>query len=115
MKLYDYDSDSGDDTVDRMWSASSTPLHSPDKQQQQQPQPQPQQPDYFQAFALLNNPKYVTDLDVLQRILDSLGVLKADDLAELDDDDLGDILSYLKKVSLKKFNRFMCRNVRRSV
>lgn len=96
VKLDDYYSDSGDDTD----------LYSPRKQQQQQ------EPDYSRAFAVLNNPKYVTDLDKLQRFLDDVGVSEADDLAELDEEDLSKIFSHLKKISLKKFNRFLCRDVR---
>ena len=69
------------------------------------------QPDYSKAYAVLNNPKYVTDIDALQRFLDALGVGEADDLADLDEEDLGRVFTHLKKISLKKFHRFLCRDV----
>jgi len=66
------------------------------------------QPDYDQAFALLHHPKSVRDVQGLLRLLDALGVAEAEDLAELDRDDLDMLAHHLKKVSLKRFNRFLC-------
>lgn len=104
LKLDDYFSDSGDDSPTRRGPLlkHSSPVFDKHKHKQ----------DYVKAFSLLQNPKYVTNLEVLQRFLDDLGVSQAEDLAELDDEDLSCIFSFLKKISLKKFNRFMCRDQR---
>ena len=72
---------------------------------QQDPIPSP---DFHEAFALLNNPKYVKNMNALQRFLDALGVSVAEDLAELDTEDFRMIFGHLKKISLKKFHRFLC-------
>ena len=70
-----------------------------------------QLPDYSQAFAVLNNPKYITDIDALHRFLDALGVSEAEDLADLDEEDFRMVFGHLKKISLKKFHRFLCRDI----
>ncbi len=98
VKLDDIFAESESDTPPL--SVVATPVHSPAKLQH---------PDYDKAFAVLNNPKSVTDDDILQRVLISLGVSEAEDLAHLDDDDLRIIFNHLKKISLKKFKRFLCR------
>jgi len=83
--------------------ATSTP--SPSKRQKEE------LPDYSKAYEVLQNPKYVTDIDALHRFLDALGVSEAEDLAHLDEDDFKMVFSHLKKISLKKFHNFLCRDI----
>ena len=99
IQLDDYNSESGDDGTER--SSQVPPPASPAQQQ----------PDYLRAFALLSDPKSATHAEGLRLFLDILGVSEAQDLAELDEADLQEIFAHLKKVSLKKCNRFLCRGI----
>ncbi len=55
------------------------------------------------AWEILHNPKMVVNQAEMNSHLDELGVMEAQDLSLLDEEDLAKIEALLKKVAAKKF------------